>query len=163
MNLNKVFILGNVTQDPQIRQLPDGRLVANFGVATNRIYNDQTGERREQAEFHNVVAFGRNAEIIQQYVQKGSLILIEGRLQTRSWDDPSGTKKYRTEIITERLQLGPKSIQTSGERGVVEEQSKEISGEEEVPIVEENSSDSDNQKSKDDEEEEEINLDDIPL
>jgi len=162
MNLNKVFILGNVTQDPQIRQLPDGRLVANFGMATNRIYNDQTGERKQQTEFHNVVAFGRNAEIIQQYVQKGSLLLVEGRLQTRNWEDQSGVKRYRTEIIVDRLQLGPKSLQTSSERGIVEEQKLEGGEKEEIPTVEENNETPD-YKNKDDEEEEEINLDDIPL
>lgn len=162
MNLNKVFILGNVTQDPQIRQLPDGRLVANFGLATNRIYNDQAGERRQQTEFHNVVAFGRNAEIIQQYVQKGNLLLIEGRLQTRNWEDPSGVRKYKTEVITERLQLGPKSIQTSGERGIVEDKNTAGDEKEEIPIVEEDDKTTDS-KNKNDEEEEEINLDDIPL
>lgn len=162
MNLNKVFILGNVTQDPQIRQLPDGTLVANFGLATNRIYNDQAGERRQQTEFHNVVAFGRNAEIVQQYVQKGNLLLIEGRLQTRNWEDPSGARKYKTEIITERLQLGPKSIQTSGERGIVEDKNTAEDEKEEIPIVEEDDKTTDS-KNKNDEEEEEINLDDIPL
>ena len=84
MFLNKVFVLGNLTADPDIRALPSGQSVANFRIATNRIFYDKDGQKQERAEFHNIVAFGRNAEIVQQYLRKGSLLLIEGRLQTRS-------------------------------------------------------------------------------
>lgn len=139
MFLNKVFILGNLTSDPDIRSLPNGQLVANFRLATNRFYIDKEGKKQQTTEFHNVVAFGKNAEIIQQYLKKGSLALIEGHLRTRSWEDPSGNKHYRTEIIVERLQLGPK--------GVKIETSKE-EPKEEIPIIEE---------------EEEIDIEDIPF
>ncbi len=108
MNLNKVFILGNLTRDPELRQTPNGQNVANFGVATNRMWTDQTGNKQTQVEFHNVVVWGRLAEIASQYLSKGRLVLIEGRLMTRSWQDQQGQKKYRTEVITESMQLGPR-------------------------------------------------------
>lgn len=109
MNFNKAFILGNVTRDPELRQLPSGQPVATFGVATNRFYRDQSGQRQQRVEFHNVVAWGRLAEIASQYLKKGSLVFIEGRLQTRSWQDQnSGSKRFRTEIVAGRMQLGPR-------------------------------------------------------
>ncbi|MCL5010647.1 MAG: single-stranded DNA-binding protein [Patescibacteria group bacterium] len=106
MNLNKVIIAGNVTQDPERRSLPSGQAVSNFGVATNRFYTTGDGQKQQETEFHNVVVFGRNAEIACQYLKKGSGVLIEGRLKTRNWQDQSGAKHYKTEIIAERLQLG---------------------------------------------------------
>lgn len=108
MNLNKVFIIGNLTRDPELRQTPTGQAVCSFGLATNRTYTDQAGQKQQQAEFHNVVAWGKQAELINQYLRKGSLALIEGRLQTRSWQDPQGAKHSRTEIISERIQFGPR-------------------------------------------------------
>ena len=108
MNLNKVFILGNLTRDPELRQTPAGQAVCTIGIATNRFFNDSSGQRQKQAEFHNVVAWGKQAEIINQYLHKGSMLLVEGRLQTRSWQDQQGQKRYRTEIIAERIQLGPR-------------------------------------------------------
>lgn len=108
MNLNKVFILGNLTRDPELRQTPNGQAVCSFGVATNRFFTDSSGQKQKQAEFHNVVAWGRQAEIVNQYLHKGSLLLVEGRLQTRSWQDNQGVKHWRTEIIAEKIQLGPK-------------------------------------------------------
>lgn len=114
MNLNKVFILGNLTRDPELRQTPSGQSVTSFGVATNRFYNDSSGQRQKQAEFHNVVAWGRQAEIVNQYLQKGSLVMVEGRLQTRNWLDPQGTKHWKTEIIAERIQLGPRGAGGAG-------------------------------------------------
>ena len=108
MNLNKAFVLGNLTRDPEIRQIPSGQAVCSFGVATNRFYTDSMGQKQKQAEFHNVVAWGKQAEIIHQYLHKGSLILVEGRLQTRSWTDAQGTKHWRTEVIAEKIQLGPR-------------------------------------------------------
>ncbi len=147
MNLNKVFILGRLTQDPTVKSLPSGDLVATFGVATNRVFYNKNKEKQEQTEFHNVVLFGKLAEIAQQYLKQGSLVLIEGRLQTRTWEDKDGDKKSRTEIIAERLQLGPKS-QNQGEKiPKTEEKSEEIISEEEIPTVEE----------------EEINVQDLPL
>ena len=118
MYLNKVFIFGNLTRDPELRSLPSGQPVTNFSVATNRVWKDREGNRKEDTEFHNVVAFGRQAEIVSQYLRKGSSILLEGRLTTRSWDAEDGIKKYRTEIIVDRLQMGPRSggggAQTTG-------------------------------------------------
>ncbi len=107
MNLNKVFIIGNLTRDPERKSLPSGQAVVNFGVATNRVYISN-GQKQQEVEFHNIVAFGKTAEIIAQYLKKGSSVLIEGRLRTRNWVDASGVKHYRTEIITDRMQLGPK-------------------------------------------------------
>ena len=108
MNVNKAFIMGNLTRDPELRQTPSGQAVCSFGVATNRFYTDGSGQKQKQAEFHNVVAWGKQAEIVNQYLKKGSLIFVEGRLQTRNWQDPQGGKHYRTEIIAERIQLGPR-------------------------------------------------------
>ena len=114
MNLNKVFILGNLTRDPELRQTPSGQAVCSFGIATNRFYTDSSGQKQKQAEFHNVVAWGRQAEIINQYLKKGSLVLIEGRLQTRNWLDQQGVKHWKTEIIAERIQLGPRNVGAGG-------------------------------------------------
>ena len=107
MYLNKVFLYGNLTRDPEIRALPSGAQVASFGLATNRVYKDKTGEKKEVAEFHNIVAFGRQAEVIGQYCKKGKAIFVEGRIQTRSWEGKEdGKKQYRTEIVVETFQFG---------------------------------------------------------
>ncbi len=108
MYINKAFVFGNLTRDPELRSLPSGNAVANFAVATNRVWKDKEGTKREDAEFHNIVTFGRQAEIVSQYLRKGSSVFIEGRLQTRSWDDANGVKKYRTEIVADRVQFGPR-------------------------------------------------------
>jgi len=106
MSLNKVLLIGNLTRDPELRSTPSGQSVANFGLATNRVWKDpQTGERKEAAEFHNIVMWRRLAEIAGQYLRKGSKIFLEGRLQTRSWQDQSGNKKYMTEIVAENMQM----------------------------------------------------------
>ena len=115
MNLNKALLIGNLTRDPEMRSLPNGQSVASFGIATNS-YFTKDGKREERAEFHNVVAFGRIAEIAKQYLSTGKLVFIEGRIQTRSWTAQDGTKKSRTEIIVERLQLGPRSQGAQGPR-----------------------------------------------
>ncbi len=109
MNLNKAFIVGNLTRDPELRQTPTGQAVCSFGVATNRFFTDSSGQKQKQAEFHNIVAWGRQAEIVNQYLKKGSLVLVEGRLQTRSWQDQQSAKHWKTEIIAEKIQLGPRS------------------------------------------------------
>lgn len=110
MNLNKVFILGRLTRDPEQRSMPSGRAVSSFGMATNRIWTDQdSGEKQEQVEFHNIVAFGKLAEICNQYLTKGQLVLIEGRIQTRSWEGQDGNRRSRTEIIAENMQMGPRA------------------------------------------------------
>jgi single-strand DNA-binding protein len=107
MYLNKVFLYGNLTRDPELKALPSGSQVANFGIATNRSFKDKTGARQEATEFHNIVAFGRTAEVIAQYMKKGRPIFVEGRIQTRSWDDKeSGKKNYRTEIVVDNFQFG---------------------------------------------------------
>lgn len=107
MYLNKVILYGNLTRDPELKSLPSGTKVASFGIATNRRYKDQSGAWKEQADFHNIVAFGKQAETIAQYLKKGRPIFIEGRIQTRSWDDQgSGQKRYRTEIVLDRFQFG---------------------------------------------------------
>ena len=113
MNLNKVFILGRLTADPELRNTPSGQSVASFSLATNRVWTDKSGARQEGTEFHNVVVWGRQAEIANQFLTKGSLTLIEGRLQTRSWQDKQGQNRKTTEIICERIQLGPKPAGTS--------------------------------------------------
>jgi len=137
MNLNKVFILGNLTADPIVKVLPSGQSVANFGIATNRIFYDKDKQKQQQVEFHNVVAFGRTAEIVQQYLKKGSMALIEGRIQTRSWQDSSGNKRTRTEIITERLQLGPRATSSQSAPPSSQNQVQKETPPEEIPIIEE--------------------------
>ena len=109
MYLNKAILIGNLTRDPELRSLPSGIKVCSFSLATNRVWKDKNGARQESADYHNVVVFGRQAETVAQYMKKGSSILVEGRMQTRSWDDKtSGEKKYRTEIVADRTQFGPK-------------------------------------------------------
>lgn len=117
MNLNKVSLIGRVTKDPEPRALPGGGSVVSFGIATNRTWKDKEGAKKEEVEFHNIVAFGKLAEIIGQYVKKGQLIYLDGRLQTRSWDDKeSGKKNYKTEIVAENMQMGPKSANAGAPR-----------------------------------------------
>ena len=109
MNVNKVLIVGRLVDNPDMRTTPSGQPVCTLRVATNR-YWTTNGERQEQTEYHSIVLWRRLAEIASQYLQKGSLVFVEGRLQTRSWEDSSGAKKYRTEIIAENIQLGPKGL-----------------------------------------------------
>src|SRR3989338_3695897 len=108
MNLNKVILIGRLTQDPETRSTPSGQTVATLRMATNRVWTNQGGQKQEAVEFHTIVAWGRLAEIAGQYMKKGGLAMIEGRLQTRSWVGQDGQKKYRTEIVAENLQLGPR-------------------------------------------------------
>ena len=105
MYLNKVLLYGNLTRDPELKALPSGQQVASFGLATNRSFKNREGQQQEQTEFHNIVAFGRTAEVMGQYLKKGRPIYIEGRIQTRSWDK-DGQKQYRTEIIVDTFQFG---------------------------------------------------------
>lgn len=106
MYLNKVLLYGNLTRDPELKALPSGQQVASFGIATNRTFKNRDGQQQEQTEFHNIVAFGRTAEVMGQYLKKGRPIFVEGRMQTRSWDK-DGVKQYRTEIIVDTFQFGP--------------------------------------------------------
>jgi single-strand DNA-binding protein len=117
MNLNKVFILGRLTADPQLRTTPTGQQVVNFGVATNRVWSDKTGNKQQEVEYHNIVVWGRQAEIVGQFLSKGSLILVEGRIRTRTWQNQQGQNQKTTEIIAERIQLGPRPAQQEREFG----------------------------------------------
>jgi single-strand DNA-binding protein len=144
MNVNKVIIVGNVTAAPQLRNTPSGQAVTTFGVATNRIWKDKAGNRQEQTEFHNVVAWGRTAEIASQYLTKGGLVFVEGRLQTRSWTDKQNVNRKTTEIICERLQLGPRpagggSPAAAGRPAQAESQAESHDvvkpAEEDVPVI----------------------------
>lgn len=108
MYLNKAIIIGNLTRDPEMRAMPSGANVTSFSLATNRVWKDKEGAKQESTDYHNIVVFGRQAETSAQYLKKGQSVLIEGRIQTRSWD-AEGTKKYRTEIVADRVQFGPKS------------------------------------------------------
>lgn len=161
MNLNKVFLIGNLTQDPDVRTTPGGQTVVTLRMATNRVWNDrETGQRQEKTEYHTVIAWRRLGEIAAKYLTKGGSVLIEGRLETRSWQDRStGEKRYRTEIIAEALQLGPRrERQAFQERGAeraqetapaAEKPPSEKKPEEELPIIQE--------------EEPEIDVKDIPF
>ena len=135
MNLNKVILIGRLTRDPEMRSLPSGQPVSSFGLATNRVFVDKSGQKQKQVEFHNIVLFGRLAEIASQYLKKGSLAMIEGRIRTRNWQDQSGNQRSRTEIVAERMQLGPRA---AGRVVPPAEPEKETPAQEEIPIIEEN-------------------------
>jgi single-strand DNA-binding protein len=134
MYLNKAIVIGNLTRDPELRSLPSGIKVCSFSLATNRVWKDKNGAKQESADYHNVVVFGRQAETVAQYMKKGSSILVEGRMQTRSWEDKtSGEKKYRTEIIADRTQFGPRGTGiTTGtpQAGAPKAQAEQKGGEE---------------------------------
>lgn len=106
MYLNKALIIGNLTRDPELKALPSGIQVASLSVATNRVWKDNNGAKQESTDYHNVVVFGRQAETAAQYLKKGSSVLVEGRMQTRSWDGQDGKKQYRTEVVADRVQFG---------------------------------------------------------
>lgn len=129
MYINKAILFGNITRDPELRALPSGMNVCNFSVATNRVYKDRDGKKQEQTDFHNVVVFGRTADTVNQYLKKGSSVYVEGRIQTRSWEQ-NGEKKYRTEVVADSVQFGPRSSGGSGGGSRREE-----SGAEEMPPI----------------------------
>jgi len=176
MNLNKVFLIGRLTQDPEVRTIPSGQLVCSFGLATNRFWVDQeTKQKQEKTEYHNIVLWRRLGEIASQYLSKGSLVLIEGRVQTRSWEDASGNKRYKTEIIADNIQLGPRRAinQVSRPSPPFQKETapQEKISNEEIPIIEEGkdeekpflaSSPKAPSKSEEDKEEE-IDVKDIPF
>ncbi len=120
MNLNKVFIIGRLTQDPETRTTQAGQSVTTVKMATNRVWNDKAGQKQEGTEFHTIVAWGRLGEIAGQYLKKGGLAMFEGRLQTRSWVDQSNNKRYTTEIVAESLQMGPRAAGSSAGGGSYE-------------------------------------------
>lgn len=122
MYLNKAVIIGNLTRDPEIKALPSGIKVCSFSLATNRVWKDKNGAKQESVDYHNIVVFGRQAETAGQYLKKGSSALVEGRMQTRSWDGTDGQKRYRTEIVADRVQFGTRaggaSAPASGQKPV---------------------------------------------
>jgi single-strand DNA-binding protein len=154
MYLNKVIIIGNLTRDPEVKALPSGGKVCSFSLATNRIWKDKNGVKQESVDFHNIVVFGRAAETSGQYLKKGSNVMVEGRLQTRSWDAADGQKKYRTEIVADTVQFGSRptggpSSSPTASTGQSKDIPDESSQKDAPPTI--------------DYPEEEINADDIPF
>ena len=137
MNFNKAIILGNLTRDPEIKTLPSGQSVTSFGIATNRVWNNKDGEKQEAAEFHNIVTYGKLADICSKYLSKGQLVLVEGRIQTRSWQDQSGVKKYWTEIVAENMQMGPRNDrgQKQNQEVPMQDRDPDPKGVEGIPII----------------------------
>lgn len=148
MNLNKAMIIGNLTRDPEVRTTPSGDSVVSFSVATNFVWKDKDGNKQEKPEFHNVVAWRKLAEIIGQYLKKGSKVYIEGRLQTRNWEDQNGIKRYRTEIITDNMIMLDSKGQTSQQTAPSSDETAAQEGEQPEPPAKED---------------EEINVEDIPF
>ena len=111
--VNKVILIGNLGSDPEVKYTPDGVPVANFSLATNESWNDKDGQRQERTEWHRLVLWRKLAEIAQQYLKKGAKIYVEGKLQTRSWDDQSGQKRYMTEVVVNDMQM----LDSRGEGG----------------------------------------------
>lgn len=153
MYLNRAILVGNLTRDPELRSLPSGIQISAFSIATNRVWKDKNGAKQEATDYHNVVVFGRQAETVSQYLRKGSSVLVEGRIQTRSWDGPDGVKKYRTEIVADRIQFGPRPAgggverDNSGQAPIADKGDGQASPEEEaIEYPEEN-----------------VNIDDIPF
>ncbi len=172
MNFNKIIIAGNLTRDPETRNLPSGQSVASFAIATNRFWTDQSGNRQEAAEFHNVVAFGKLAEICSRYLNKGQLVLIEGRIQTRSWQDKDGNRRYRTEVVADNMQMGPRS--GSAERSTERKEEPNEGApsgqtnisQEEIPVIETEESIPQKQgetDKKENSENDEVDIKDIPF
>ncbi len=117
MNLNRAQLIGNLTRDPEIRTTPNGQNVATFGVATSSSWKDASGQKQERVEFHNIVAWGKLADICKQYLGKGRKVFVEGRLQTREWQGTDGVKKNRTEIVAENMIMLDKAPQGTGSAG----------------------------------------------
>ncbi len=114
MNLNKVFLIGRLTHEPETRSTSTGQNVTTLKLATNRVWNDQSGQRKEATEYHTVVAWGRLGDVAGKYLKRGGLVMIEGRMQTRNWMGQDNVKRYTTEIVAEGLQLGPRTDGGSG-------------------------------------------------
>jgi len=180
MNLNKVYLIGRLASDPEFRTTPSGQEVATLRMATNRVWNDRaSGQRNEATEFHTIVVWGRLAQIANQYLNKGAMAMIEGRLQTRSWEGQDGVKRYRTEIVAENLQLGPKpkgsetSLREESRPGIAsfsgtmakKEPSfaKAAEGKEEIPVVNEEEPPHSSLSADSEIEEDEVKLKDVPF
>jgi len=162
-SLNRAQIIGNLTRDPEMRYTPNGQAVCSFAVATNRRWRDKDGNNQEQTEFHDVVAWGKLAEIVTQILHKGNKVFIEGRLQTRSWDAQDGSKKQRTEIVAEDfVALTPKGeAQPSGGNAVIEDYP--VKDESPSETTEKPAAKKTTKKEEASTAEEEINLDEIPF
>jgi single-strand DNA-binding protein len=117
MNYNRVILIGRLTANPELKTTPAGKSVATFRLATNRVWTDQQGKKNEATEFHNIVLWGRSAEVVKQFATKGSELMVEGRIMTRTWEDKEGARRYTTEIVGENIQLGgrPAGAGKSGE------------------------------------------------
>ncbi len=154
MNFNKAVIVGNLTRDPEVRTTTNGQPVASFSIATNRVWTSQDGNKQEAAEFHNIVAFGKLADICSRYLNKGRLVLIEGRIQTRSWQDQSGNKKYWTEIIAENMQMGPRNdgskAPTDSPSSPPADQPATSPSQDEIPVIDADEPNEPSQSVKDD-------------
>jgi len=161
LNLNRAMVLGNATRDAELRTTPNGKSVASFGVATNRRWSDrETGETREEVQFHEVVAWGKLGEIADMIVKKGTKVYVEGRLQTRSWEGQDGGKREKTEIIADNI-IGLSSRAESASSSEYQPKSSDSSEAKSDKPKEESKENPPAGKSKSDEEE--INLDDIPF
>jgi single-strand DNA-binding protein len=135
MYINKAIIYGNLTRDPELKSLPSGMQVCEFAVATNRVWKDKNGAKQESTDYHNVVVFGKQGELVKQYIRKGNGLFVEGRIQTRSWDAQDGTKRYRTEIVADRIQFGPRGGAATGSYEAKPAESK-TEAKEEIPAIE---------------------------
>lgn len=158
-SLNRAQILGNLTRDPEMRYTPNGQAVTSFAIATNRRWKDKDGNNQEQTEFHDVVAWGKLAEIMTQILHKGNKVYVEGRLQTRQWEAQDGAKRTRTEVIVEdfvALSAKGEFTPTTGSAVVADEAPIE----EEAPVKKTIKKEEPVAKANDDEE---INLDEIPF
>ncbi len=155
-SLNRSQLIGNVTRDPEVRQTSTGQVVASFSIATNRVWTDKMGQRQEKADFHNVVVWGRLAEICQQYVKKGRKIYVEGRMQTRDWEGEDGVRRYRTEVVVENMILLDRSGMPTGENRNFQTSSA-------APSAEQVSSPQPKTPSVPSDKEEEMSLDDLPF
>ena len=163
MNFNKAIIVGRVIRDPEVRTTPTGQNVASIGVATSRVWNTNSGEKQEKTEFHNIVAWGKLAEICGQYLTKGQLVLFEGRIETRNWEGQDGVKKYKTEIIAENMQMGPRARSQESGGGSYRSQNHIEKKSENVPQTEIPKQQDDTSVKSGNSSEEEIKIEDIPF
>ncbi|MEA2097613.1 MAG: single-stranded DNA-binding protein [Patescibacteria group bacterium] len=160
MNFNKAIIIGRVTKDPETRTTPNGQTVASIGVASNRTWNTNSGEKQEKVEYHSIVAWGKLAEICGQYLTKGQLVLFEGRLETRTWDGQDGVKRSKTEIIAENMQMGPRPRSQEGGSTYQNNQNSQT----EKPVQNNtNQNQTNEQAPKSPSDNEEIKIEDIPF
>lgn len=159
MSLNKVQLIGNLTRDPEMRQIPGGQVVASFSIATNFTWTDQNGQKQDKSEFHNIVAWRKLAEIIGQYLKKGSKCYIEGRLQTRSWEAEDGTKRYKTEIVADNMIM----LDRKGDAIMSSESTAAPMQQEPQAGLNNNNEDAEPNTSMPNVSEEEVTIDDLPF